>query len=113
MIFDAWRQCLILMAAMFDTWRSCLILRRPFLLVTAAMFVAGGLDEALRNIIRLCEDQRVPVVFALGRRALGRACAKLVPVSVVGLFSYEGAEVCTLSLSHLDSVFRRARFVTN
>ena len=41
----------------------------------------------------MCDDQDVPFVFALGRRALGRACAKLVPVSVVGIFNYEGAEV--------------------
>ena len=54
---------------------------------------AGGLDEALNNIMQLCEDQCVPFVFALGRRALGRACAKLVPVSVVGIFNYEGSEV--------------------
>ena len=53
----------------------------------------GGLDEALNVILDLCSEQEVPFVFALGRRALGRACAKLVPVSVVGVFSYEGSEV--------------------
>jgi len=58
----------------------------------ATLFV-GGLDEALNNIITMCQDQNVPFVFALGRRALGRACAKLVPVSACGLFSVEGAEV--------------------
>ncbi|GAB1605872.1 Hypothetical predicted protein [Argonauta hians] len=52
----------------------------------------GGLDDALNNILNLCTDQDVPFVFALGRRALGRACAKLVPVSVVGIFNYEGSE---------------------
>ena len=59
------------------------------------MSVAGGLDEALNIIIQLCTEQPVPFVFALGRRALGRACAKLVPVSVVGIFNYEGTEVCS------------------
>ena len=59
-------------------------------------FCSGGLDEALNNIIEMCNEQNVPFVFALGRRALGRACAKLVPVSVVGIFSYEGSEVCPL-----------------
>ena len=53
----------------------------------------GGLDEALNNILDMCHEQKVPSVFALGRRALGRACAKLVPVSVVGIFNYEGSEV--------------------
>lgn len=57
------------------------------------MNVSGGLDEALNAIIEMSQKQDVPFVFALGRRALGRACAKLVPVSVVGVFSYEGCEV--------------------
>ncbi|XP_052267656.1 uncharacterized protein LOC127869273 isoform X1 [Dreissena polymorpha] len=52
----------------------------------------GGLDDALNNILELCNDQKVPFIFGLGRRALGRACAKLVPVSVVGVFNYEGSE---------------------
>ena len=55
--------------------------------------VAGGLDEALNNIVGIAQENEVPIVFALGRRALGRACAKLVPVSVVGIFNYEGCEV--------------------
>ena len=58
------------------------------------LFVLGGLDEALNNIINMCHEQDVPFVFALGRKALGRACAKLVPVSCVGVFNYEGSEVC-------------------
>ncbi|ESO82987.1 hypothetical protein LOTGIDRAFT_134361, partial [Lottia gigantea] len=52
----------------------------------------GGLDDALNNILNMCTEQEVPYVFALGRRALGRACAKLVPVSVVGVFNFEGSE---------------------
>ncbi|XP_052097571.1 selenocysteine insertion sequence-binding protein 2-like isoform X1 [Mytilus californianus] len=52
----------------------------------------GGLDDALNNILTLCNEQNVPFVFALGRRALGRACAKMVPVSVVGIFNYSGSE---------------------
>ena len=55
--------------------------------------ISGGLDDALNNIIQLCSEQDIPFVFALGRRALGRACAKLVPVSVAGIFNYEGTEV--------------------
>ena len=55
--------------------------------------MSGGLDDALNNILNLCNEQNIPFVFALGRRALGRACAKLVPVSVVGIFNYSGTEV--------------------
>ena len=57
------------------------------------MFLAGGLDETLHSIIDTCQARRVPLIFALGRRALGRACAKPVPVSVVGIFGYDGLEV--------------------
>ena len=64
--------------------------------------ITGGLDEALNNIIQLCSEQDVPFVFALGKRALGRACAKLVPVSVVGLFNYEGSVVCVLFCRECD-----------
>ena len=59
----------------------------------------GGLDDALNMIINLCSEQDVPFVFALGRRSLGRACAKLVPVSVVGIFNYQGAEVCITTIT--------------
>jgi len=61
------------------------------------LFVAGGLDEALYNVIAMARDQEIPFVFALGRKALGRCVNKLVPVSVVGIFNYSGAEV---SYSH-------------
>lgn len=54
---------------------------------------AGGLDEALQCIISECQLQSVPFVFALNRSALGRACVRKVPVSIVGVFNYEGAEV--------------------
>ena len=60
---------------------------------TLSLCVSGGLDEALNNILNMCQDQSVPFVFALGRRALGRACAKFVPVSVAGIFNYDGCEV--------------------
>ncbi|XP_069784780.1 selenocysteine insertion sequence-binding protein 2 isoform X2 [Narcine bancroftii] len=52
----------------------------------------GGLDEALYTIIEVAREQEIPFVFALNRRALGRCVNKAVPVSVVGIFSYDGAE---------------------
>jgi ribosomal protein L7Ae-like RNA K-turn-binding protein len=66
----------------------------------------GGLDEALNSIISMCHEQRIPLVFALGRRALGRACAKPVPVSVVGIFSYEGVETYFNKLCELTEKAR-------
>lgn len=54
---------------------------------------AGGLDEALYTIIDTCREQGVPFVFALSRKALGRCLNKAVPVSLVGIFNYDGAQV--------------------
>lgn len=68
----------------------------------------GGLDEALNTILTMCQEQNVPFVFALGRRALGRACAKLVPVSVVGIFNYEGCESKYHNLISLTAAARDA-----
>ncbi|XP_033127285.1 uncharacterized protein LOC117125035 [Anneissia japonica] len=66
----------------------------------------GGLDDALENISSLAREQNVPLVFALGRKALGRAVNKLVPVSVVGLFNYDGAEETFQQLLQLSSKAR-------
>ncbi|XP_061426611.1 collagen alpha-1(I) chain-like isoform X2 [Lethenteron reissneri] len=52
----------------------------------------GGLDEALQTVIALASEQSVPFVFALNRKALGHCLNKKVPVSVVGVFHYGGAE---------------------
>ncbi|XP_067425424.1 selenocysteine insertion sequence-binding protein 2 isoform X2 [Emydura macquarii macquarii] len=52
----------------------------------------GGLDETLHTIIDCACEQNIPFVFALNRKALGRCLNKAVPVSVVGIFSYDGAQ---------------------
>jgi ribosomal protein L7Ae-like RNA K-turn-binding protein len=52
----------------------------------------GGLDDAINFIIQTSMEQNVPFVFALGRKGLGKAVNKLVPISVVGIFDYSGAE---------------------
>ncbi|NXP04762.1 SEBP2 protein, partial [Thinocorus orbignyianus] len=52
----------------------------------------GGLDETLHNIIDCACEQNIPFVFALDRKTLGRCVNKAVPVSVVGIFSYDGAQ---------------------
>ncbi|XP_053329917.1 selenocysteine insertion sequence-binding protein 2 [Spea bombifrons] len=52
----------------------------------------GGLDDTLQTIIDCAREQNVPFVFALNRKALGRCVNKAVPVSVVGIFSYDGAQ---------------------
>ncbi|KYO20654.1 selenocysteine insertion sequence-binding protein 2 isoform X4 [Alligator mississippiensis] len=52
----------------------------------------GGLDETLHTIIDCACEQNIPFVFALNRKALGHCVNKAVPVSVVGIFSYDGAQ---------------------
>lgn len=56
----------------------------------------GGLDETLSSIIALCQENQVPLVFALKRQTLGKVLLKKVPVSIVGIFNYGGADVCIL-----------------
>ncbi|XP_075818149.1 selenocysteine insertion sequence-binding protein 2-like [Microtus pennsylvanicus] len=68
----------------------------------------GGLDEALYNVIAMAREQEIPFVFALGRKALGRCVNKLVPVSVVGIFNYFGAESLFNRLVELTEEARKA-----
>ncbi|XP_018620653.2 selenocysteine insertion sequence-binding protein 2-like isoform X2 [Scleropages formosus] len=68
----------------------------------------GGLDEALYNVIAMAREQEIPFVFALGRKALGRCVNKLVPVSVVGIFNFSGAESLFYRLVSLTEEAREA-----
>lgn len=68
----------------------------------------GGLDEALYTIIDTCREQGVPYVFALSRKALGRCVNKAVPVSLVGIFNYDGAQDFYHKMIELSSEARRA-----
>ena len=53
----------------------------------------GDFDDALRSLVQDCDKQNVPCLFALSRRSLGGACAKPVPISVLGIVSCTGVEV--------------------
>lgn len=68
----------------------------------------GGLDEALHTIIDTCLEQDVPFVFALSRKALGRCVNKAVPVSLVGIFNYDGAQDHYHKMIELTSQARKA-----
>ena len=46
----------------------------------------------LQKIRHMCFEQDVPIVFALTRKGLGKAVNKKVPVSIVGIFNYDGAK---------------------
>uniref|UniRef100_A0A452UMP8 SECIS binding protein 2 n=1 Tax=Ursus maritimus TaxID=29073 RepID=A0A452UMP8_URSMA len=64
----------------------------------------GGLDDTLHTIIDYACEQNIPFVFALNRKALGRSLNKAVPVSVVGIFSYDGAQDQFHRMTMLESV---------
>ncbi|XP_040210992.1 selenocysteine insertion sequence-binding protein 2 [Rana temporaria] len=68
----------------------------------------GGLDDTLQTIISCAIEQNVPFVFALNRKALGRCVNKAVPVSVVGIFSYDGAQDHFHKLNELTMQARQA-----
>lgn len=68
----------------------------------------GGLDEALHAVIDTCREQEVPFVFALSRRALGRCVNKVVPVSLVGIFNFDGAQDVYHKMIELSSEARTA-----
>lgn len=52
----------------------------------------GGLDETVRQVKEEGRLQQIPVIFAVGRRQLGFALKKKVPISIVGIINPEGAE---------------------
>ncbi|KAF6727539.1 Selenocysteine insertion sequence-binding protein 2 [Oryzias melastigma] len=68
----------------------------------------GGLDEALHTIIQTCREQAVPFVFALSRKALGHCVNKAVPVSLVGIFNYDGAQDHYHKMIELSAEARKA-----
>ncbi|KAJ1454101.1 hypothetical protein M885DRAFT_405631, partial [Pelagophyceae sp. CCMP2097] len=49
------------------------------------------LGESVNEIVDAAKECGVPLVFALGKRKLGRALRKSVSVSVVGIYSGDGA----------------------
>ena len=57
---------------------------------------SGGIDEMLMHIIQLCNDFNIPMVYGLNRKKMGGILRKKVPVSIVSVFSYDGAEVYSL-----------------
>lgn len=73
--------------------RRFLVLRRIRLLVIAPdLEPSGELDQVVAQLKELASVNGVPYVFALGRRQLGFALKKKVPVSCVGVLNYDGTE---------------------
>ena len=54
---------------------------------------SGGINDLVVDMIKCCREQGIPLIFAMTRQHLGKLMRKKVPVSAVGIFSYDGAEV--------------------
>lgn len=50
----------------------------------------GGLDELLDDVLDAAREQKVPIIFALTRRTLGRALGLQNDASSVGILDYSG-----------------------
>ncbi len=77
--------------------KKFLVVKKVSLLVLAPDLerseAKGGLDDVVEELRSLAEASGAGVVFALGRRRLGRACLRKVPVSCVGVMNHQGSEV--------------------
>lgn len=51
----------------------------------------GALEDKIAGLIKSCQGQKVPVIFALSRRQLGHAIQKNVTVSVLAIQDVRGA----------------------
>ena len=56
----------------------------------------GGINDLVVDMIKCCREQGIPLICAMTRQHLGKLMRKKVPVSAVGIFSYDGAEVGAL-----------------
>jgi len=64
-------------------------------------------------MLEKCRQKNVDYVFGLGRNQIGRLLNKSAPVSCVGVFDYQGAQVCTcfiFAVFHNFNVFTRQNF---
>lgn len=63
------------------------------------MLGVGGINDFVGEILALCKEQAVPVVFAMSRRRLAVMLRKKHQIGCVGIFLYDGAEVGLVLLS--------------
>ncbi len=65
----------------------------------------GGINDFVGEIMALCTEQSVAVVFAMSRRRLAVLLRKKHQIGCVGIFFYDGAEVGVGSVT-ADSAVR-------
>ena len=56
------------------------------------MDVTGGVDNHLADIMDKCEEQHVPLIFALSRKRIGQIYSGRKKVSAVALLDIHGVE---------------------
>lgn len=54
--------------------------------------LTGGLDEKIKKVLDLANEQGVPVVFGLNGYKLGHLCHKKGIISCLGIVNYQGAQ---------------------
>jgi ribosomal protein L7Ae-like RNA K-turn-binding protein len=52
----------------------------------------GGLDDRIREVLGMCYEKNIPVIFALSRSRLGQALGKTMNVSLLGVLDTTGAK---------------------
>lgn len=67
---------------------SCLIVAPDLESDTAE----GGLDDRIREVLGMCYEKDIPVIFALSRARLGQSLGKNMNVSLLGVLDPTGAE---------------------
>ena len=65
-------------------------------------------DDGLITLERLVKDTRVPVIFALSRRRIGRALGKSIKISVVGICNADGARDELSRTAEMSALLREA-----
>lgn len=79
----------------------------PMLMILTEYQFADGIDEVVHRLMAQCTNDNVPYVFSLKRRKIGWILHKKVPVSCVGILSWDGSET---NVEQLLPVIERERF---
>jgi len=53
----------------------------------------GGLNDVVVELQKLADNYECPVIYTMGRRKLGKACLRKVPISCVAVLNYQGSNV--------------------
>lgn len=70
----------------------------------------GGLDATVEKIKSIAKEQKIPLMFSLKRRKIGRTLLIKMPVSCVGILNYDGcSDIVSEVLVELNNERKRYR----